>query len=104
MFAVRSRSKVFVPKGVDNAHNSETGSDDHKALISHGRSLRRDVLVLAPFQHSLMNTVQADTVRIGFTRNLIKFCGQMFHTTHFTTQFLNVTDFTDSTNAKVWKT
>ena len=50
-----------------------------------------------------MNTVQADTIRIGFARNFIKFSGQMFHPTHFTAEFVNVTDFTDPTDAKVWK-
>ena len=75
MLTVRARSEIFVPKGVDNAQDGEAGSDDHEALVAHGGPLGRDVLVLTPFEHSLMDTIQANTVGIRFPRNLIELCG-----------------------------
>ena len=75
VFTVRAGSKVFVPKGVDDAQDGEPRGDHHKALVPHGGTLWRDVLVLAPFEHSFVNTVQADAVRVGLSRNLVKLGG-----------------------------
>ena len=75
VFTVRAGSKVFVPKGVDDAQDGEPRGDHHKALVPHGGTLWRDVLDLAPFEPSFVNTVQADAVRVGLPRNLVKLGG-----------------------------
>ena len=75
VFTVRARSEVFVPKGVDDAQDGEATGDNHKALVGRGRTLWRDVLVLAPFEHTFVNTVQADAIGVGFSRYLVELCG-----------------------------
>ena len=75
MFTVRARSEVFVPKGVDDAQDGEAAGDNHKALVGGGWTLWRDILVLAPFEHTFVNTVQADAIGIGFPRNFVELGG-----------------------------
>ena len=67
MFFIGARSEIFVPESVEYSHDSESRGDYHEALIGECGSLRRDVFVLAPFEHAFMNTVQADGIRIGLT-------------------------------------
>lgn len=69
---LRSRSEILVPECIKYAHDCESRGDDNKALVSKRGSLGRDILVLAPFKHSFVNTVQADAVRVGFSRNLVE--------------------------------
>ncbi len=50
-------TEVLVPKAVDDAKDGEAGGDDHEALVLRAGPLGRDVLVLAPAEHRLVDRV-----------------------------------------------
>ena len=51
-------------------------------LVSKGRLLQRNVLVLASLQDLFVDAVQADGVRIRLSGDLVVLAGQVLHTAH----------------------
>ena len=68
-------------------------------LVANGRPLEWNVLVLASFEHLLVDAVEADCIWIRLPRYLIVLAGQVFHATHLTSQLVDVTDLTHPTDA-----
>ena len=51
-------------------------------LVSKGRLLQRNVLVLASLQDLFVDAVQADGVRIRLSGDLVVLAGQVLHAAH----------------------
>lgn len=67
-----ARPEVLVPESVDNSHQGASGGDDHEPLVGVGSLGVVDVHVLATFQNSFVNAIQANGIGVGLSRYLVE--------------------------------
>ena len=68
-------------------------------LVSKGRLLQRNVLVLASLQDLFVDAVQADGVRIRLSGDLVVLAGQVLHAAHLSAKLVDVTYLANPPNA-----
>ena len=67
------------PESVHDPQDGESRRDDDEALVLRGRPLRRDVLVRAPLEHSLVDAVDAEGVGVGHAAHLVVLAVDVVH-------------------------